>query len=191
MQPFHTTLLCSCLLALSPVSAAEETPVQRYPSPKGDLVLLVQPHPEKPDKVWLEGVSGKLFLTLAVEDDLKQGEIKEGSILWSAGSDAVAFAVGNPQHLDTHVFVRTKEVWKDLKLPKPNDEKGNPLVGSQSVPAKWQGNVLSLTISGPSPTGAAATPSYSGSMSVAIDIEAGTAKKVEEKIEAVSTKKSE
>ena len=127
------------------------------------------------------GPSGKLFLTLAVEDDLKNGQIKEGSVLWNAAGDAAAFAVGNSQRFDAWAFVRAKEGWKYLKLPKPGDAEKTALANYQSVPSKWEGNRLTLTITG-SPSGKADAPGFSGSLVVAIDVEAGTAKKLEENI---------
>jgi hypothetical protein len=185
MTSFRTIFYC-CLLAGSPVLAADTAATQRYPSPKGDLVLLHLRHPDKPDIVRLEGVSGKVFLTLAVEDDMKEGEIKEGSLIWSAGADGVAFAVGNTRSFKAHAFIRAKEGWKHIKLPEPGDEK-TVWDSYHSVPTKWQGDRLSLTVSGPHAEKSAA-PGYSGSMVVAIDVERGTAKKVEESIVVVPAK---
>lgn len=144
------------------------------------MVLLVERHPEKPDIVRLEGVSGKVFLTLAVEDDEKEGAIKEGSLLWSGGADGVAFAVGNTRSFKAHAFIRTKEGWKHLKLPAPGDDK-TVWDSYHSVPTQWQGERLTLTVSGPHAEKSAA-PAYSGSMIIAIDVEGGTAKKIEESI---------
>jgi hypothetical protein len=160
---------------------AQADPALRFPSPKGDLVLLVERNPDKADTIRLEGPSGKLFLTLAVEDDLKNGQIKEGSVLWNAAGDAAAFAVGNSQKFDAWAFVRAKEGWKYLKLPKPVDAEKTALTSYQSVPSKWQGNRLTLNITG-SQSGKADAPGFSGTLVVAVDVEAGIAKKVEENI---------
>lgn len=176
MHSFQSILGC-LLFSLSLPLAAEPA---RFPSPKGDLVLLVDRDPEKPDTVRLEGVSGKLFLTLAVEDEAKEGELKEGSLIWNAAGDGVAFAVGNSREFNAHAFIRTKEGWKHLKLPKPGDEK-TVWDSYHALPAGWQGNRLSLAVSGPH-AGKEGAPAYSGTMVVAVDIEGGTAKKVEESI---------
>jgi hypothetical protein len=184
MRSFRTTLFCCSLPLLSPAFAAEPAPLVRYPSPKGDLVVLVERHPEKADTVRLEGVSGKVFLTLAVEDEVKAGRAKEGSVLWNAAGDGVAFAVGNSRLFDAHAFIRTKEGWKHLKLPKPGDAGKTVWDSYHSVPSEWQGNRLSLVVSG-SHSGEAGAPRFSGSMMVAIDVEGGSAKKVAEDIVTV------
>ena len=144
-------------------------------------MLLVERNPEKADTIRLEGPSGKLFLTLAVEDDVKNGQIKDGSVLWSPAGDAAAFSVGNPQKFDAWAFVRTKEGWKYLKLPKPGDAEKTALASYQSVPSKWQGDRLTLDITG-SQTGKADAPVFSGVLVVAIDVEGGSARKIEEKV---------
>ena len=149
-------------------------------------MLLVERHPEKPDTVRLEGPSGKLFLTLTVEDEAKEGEVKEGSLKWNAAGDGVAFSVGNSREFNAHAFIRTKEGWKHLKLPKPGDEK-TVWDSYHAIPSSWQGNRLSLTVSGPH-AGKEGAPAYSGSLVVAVDIEGGSAKKVEETIVAVEQK---
>lgn len=188
MHAFQNTILCCALLLAGPASAAEKAELTRYPSPKGDLVLLVEHHSDKPATVRLEGASGKLFLTLEADDSEKTAQIKEDSLLWDAKSDAVAFSVGNSRSLKAHAFIRSKEgVWKHIKLPEPGDGKTATYESYHSIPTKWDGNVLTLTVSGPhaeKPTKGA----YAGSMTVAVDIEGGTAKKVEEKIEAGETK---
>lgn len=176
MHSFHSILGCLLLSASLPLAAEPE----RFPSPKGDLVLLVERLPDKPDTVRLEGASGKLFLTLKVEDEAKEGEIKAGSLMWNAAGDGVAFSVGNSREFNAHAFIRTKEGWKHLKLPKPGDEK-TVWDSYHAVPSGWEGKRLSLTVSGPH-AGREGAPAYSGSMVVAVDIEGGTAKKVEETI---------
>jgi len=182
MHSFQSILGCLFFSLVSPLAAEAE----RYPSPKGDLVLLVERHPDKPDTVRLEGVSGKLFLTLGVEDEAKEGEIKEGSLIWNATGDGVAFAVGNSRLFNAHAFIRTKEGLKHLKLPKPGDEK-TVWDSYHAVPSSWQGKRLSVTVSGPH-AGKEGAPAYSGSMVVAVDIEGGSAKKVEESIVATEVK---
>jgi hypothetical protein len=178
----HTfqTLICGVLLSSTPAFAAEGDKIVRFPSPKGDLVLLVVQRAQGADTVKLEGVSGKEFLTFAVDDELKEGEVKEGTVLWSPESDGVAFAAGNKGLLQAFAFVRTKEQWKPLKLPEPGGE-GNIWDKHHVQPSKWQGKQLVLTISGPH-AGKADAPTYAGTMTLAIDPEAGVAKKVEENI---------
>jgi hypothetical protein len=180
MHAFQT-LFCCCLLYAIPTFGAGAAPILRYPSPKGDLVVLVERHPEKADTVRLEGASGKVFLTLAVDDEVKEGTVQEGSVLWNAGGDGVAFAAGNSRLFDAHAFIRTNEGWKHLKLPKPGDPEKTVWESYHSVPSKWQGNRLSLAVSGPH-GGKPGAPGYSGSMTVAIDVEGGSAKKVGEDI---------
>ena len=174
------TIFCCCLLSAVPAFAAEGDKIVRFPSPKGDLVLLVVQRSQGADTVKLEGVSGKEFLTLSVDDEVKEGEVKEGSVLWSPDSDGVAFAAGNSRLLEAFAFVRTKEEWKPLKLPEPGSD-GKVWDNHHVQPLKWQGKQLVLTISGPH-AGKADAPSYAGSMTVAIDPEAGVAKKIEENI---------
>ncbi|WP_367871113.1 hypothetical protein [Luteolibacter sp. Populi] len=178
MLPFRTIIPC---LLICSAFATQAAPL-RFPSPKGDLVLLVDRNPDKADTIRLEGPSGKLFLTLAVEDDLKTGQIKEGSVLWSPAGDAAAFAVGNDQKFEAWAFVRATEGWKYLKLPKPADAEKGTLTSYQSIPSKWQGDRLTLNITAASPTAKPDAPALSGSLVVAIDVEGGSAKKVEETI---------
>ncbi|QJE94492.1 hypothetical protein [Luteolibacter luteus] len=179
MHPFRT-ILCCCVLSAAPAFAAEGDKVVRFPSPKGDLVLLVVQRSAGADTVKLEGVSGKEFLTFAVDDELKEGEVKDGTVQWSPNSDGVAFAAGNKSILQTFAFVRTKEEWKPLKLPEPGGE-GKVWANHHVQPAKWQGKQLVLTITGPH-DGKAGTETYAGTMTVAVDPESGVAKKVEENI---------
>lgn len=180
MITFRTLLLCG-LLPLSSGFAAEGEAIVKYPSPKGDLVLLVERRPQAADTVRLEGVSGKLFLTLAVEDEVKDGQVKEGSLLWNAAGDGVAFSVGNSRLLDAFAFIRTKEGWKHLKLPGPGD--GGKIIWDNyhALPSKWEGKHLTLTVSGPH-AGKADAPTYAGAMTVEIDPEGGSAKKIDETI---------
>ncbi len=187
MHAFQNTIACCALLLAGPVFAAEKAELTRYPSPKGDLVLLVEHHADKPATVRLEGASGKLFLTLEADDSEKTAQIKEDSLLWDAKSDAVAFAVGNPRSLKAHAFIRTTKGWVHLKLPEPGDGKAAVYESYHSIPSKWDGNVLTLTVSGPHAE-KPAKGAYAGTMTVAVDIEGGTAKKVEEKIEASEAK---
>jgi hypothetical protein len=178
MHPFRTILCCS-LIAASPSFAADDKAV-RIPSPKGDLVLLVEQRTTGADTVKLEGVSGKEFLTFAVDDELKEGEVKNETVLWSPASDGVAFAAGNKSMIQAFAFVRTTAGWKPLKLPVPGAE-GKALENPHVQPAKWQGKQLVLTISGPH-GGQAAAGTYAGTMTVEVDPEAGVAKKIEENI---------
>lgn len=180
MHPFQTILCCGCLLSSAPAFGAEGDKIVRFPSPKGDLVLLVVQRSDGADTVKLEGVSGKEFLTFAVDDEMKEGEVKEGSVLWSPDSDGVAFAAGNSRLLEAFAFVRTKEEWKPLKLPEPGGE-GKIWDNHHVLPSKWLGKNLTLTISGPH-AGKADAPTYAGAMTVAIDPESGIAKKIDEKI---------
>lgn len=143
-------------------------------------MLLVGQQTTGADTVKLEGVSGKEFLTFAVDDELKEGEVKDGTVLWSPASDGVAFAAGNKALIQAFAFVRTTEGWKPLKLPTPGAE-GKVLENPHVQPSKWQGKQLVLTISGPHGDKAGAE-TYSGTMTVAIDPESGVAKKVEENI---------
>lgn len=177
------TIIC-CLLFTSPAFAAGEAPLERHRSPKGDLNVLVERHPQKPDIVRLEGASGKVFLTLAVDDEVKDGEVKEGSVLWNAAGDGVAFAVGNSRLLYAHAFIRTTEGWKHLKLPEPGDGGKTVFDSYHSVPSAWQGNRLTLTVTGPH-AGQAGAAAYQGAITVAVDIEGGSAKKVAEDIVTV------
>ena len=172
--------LCGCLLALTPAFAAEEDKLIQAPSPKGDLVLLVEQHSQGADVVRLEGVSGKKFLTLAVNDELEGGQVTEGSVLWNAESNGVAFAAGNERTLRAFAFVRTKEEWKPLKLPEPGGD-GKVWENRHVQPAKWVGKTLVLTVTGPHPA-QAGSPAYAGTMTVAVDPEAGTARKIVENI---------
>jgi hypothetical protein len=181
MHPFRT-ILCCCLLAASSSFAAPGDKVVRLPSPKGDLVLLVEQRTTGADTVKLEGVSGKEFLTFAVDDELKEGEVKDGTILWSPASDGVAFAAGNKSVIQTFAFVRTTTGWRPLKLPAPGAE-GKVLENPHVQPSKWQGKQLVLTISGPH-GGQAGAGTYTGTMTVEIDPESGVAKKIEEDISA-------
>ena len=174
MIPSRAIFFC-CLLSATSLHAAETGSVLRLPSPKGDLVLLVERHPQAADKLRLEGVSGKEFLTLSVNDD-----VKEESIVWNASGDGVAFAVGNSRLLDAHAFIRTKEGWKHLKLPEPGGD-GKTWESHHCIPSKWEGSRLSLVITGPH-EGKPDTTTYSGSMTVMIDPETGTAKKTGENI---------
>lgn len=176
------TILCCSLLSAAPAFAAEGDKTVRFPSPKGDLVLLVVQRAQGADTVKLEGVSGKEFLTFAVDDELKEGEVKDGTVLWSPDSDAVAFAAGNKGLLQTFAFVRTKEEWKPLKLPEPGGE-GKVWENHHVQPAKWQGKTLVLSISGPH-GGKAEGATYAGTMTLQIDPESGTAKKTDENIVA-------
>lgn len=179
MHPLRT-ILCCCLLSATPVFAAEGDKVLRFPSPKGDLVLTVVQRAEGADTVELKGASGKEFLSFIVDDELKEGEVKDGSVVWSPNSDGVAFAAGNKNALKAFAFIRTKEEWKPLKLPEPGD-KDKVWEGAQVQPSKWQGKQLVLTISG-SHGGRSGAPAYTGTMTVAVDPEAGVAKKIEQRI---------
>lgn len=180
MNAFRPLAWCACILATAPAFAAEGDKIVRFPSPKGDLVLLVEHRAQGADVVRLEGVSGKEFLTLAVDDEVEGGVVKEGSLVWSAGSDGVAFAAGNDRILQAFAFVRTKEQWKPLKLPEPGSE-GKVWKNHHVQPFKWTGKHLVLTITGPHPAEPGA-PGYSGTMTVEVDPEAGTARKSEENI---------
>lgn len=178
----HTfqTLICGVLLSSTAAFAAEGDKIVRFPSPKGDLVLTVMQRSEGADTVQLKGVSGKEFLTFAVDDELKEGEVKDGTVVWSPNSDGVAFAAGNKGVLKVFAFIRTREEWKPLKLPEPGGD-GKVWENAHVQPSKWQGKQLVLTVSGPH-AGKADAPAYAGTMTLAIDPEAGVAKKVEENI---------
>jgi hypothetical protein len=189
MASFRSISWCCLLSVTSPAFAVDTAASLRYPSPKGDLVVVVEQHPEKPDTARLEDASGKVFLTLAVEDGAKEGAVMEGSMVWSAGADGVAFAVGNSQLFKAHAFIRTKDGWKHIKLPEPGDGAKIVWDNYHAVPAKWTGDRLTLTVSGPH-VAKTDNPTYTGSMIVAIDVEGGTAKKVEESIVVAQAKES-
>ncbi len=178
MNAYRPLALCAALIG--PAFPVEAEKTLRFPSPKGDLVLFVDQQEQGADVVRLEGVSGKKFLTLAVDDEVKGGVVKQGSLVWSEGSDGVAFAAGNERILQAFAFVRTKEQWKPLKLPEPGGE-GKVWKNHHVQPFKWTGKQLVLTITGPHPAEADA-PGYSGTMTVEVDPEAGTARKSTENI---------